>query len=136
RSPPEVCSQTVFCSTPIELTNERPSGKNDRPCSSVAPAVTCSGTPSGNRWRQMWKPSPALAEKYIHAPSGDQVASVHGADGGPTTRAADPAFEGTSLQGSHAAAISTTSTHRPSGDANERCAMSLTFGGAYTGCGS
>ena len=86
---------------PIEVTNERPSGANSIPSSSVTPKVTCSGVPSGKRCRQMWYPPPVLAEKYIHFPSGDQAASVHCAGAGPTGFPGELPSKGINRQGSH-----------------------------------
>src|SRR3954452_15320080 len=102
----------VLWLVPIEVTNDRPSGANSMPCSSVAPNVTCSGTPSGKRCRHTWVPPPVLVEKYIHWPSGDHVASVHWAGAGPTGFPGELPSNGTRRQGSHAAfSISTAISH-------------------------
>src|SRR6478736_10102818 len=107
-----------------------PSGSTAMPCSSVAPDVTCSGVPFGNRWRQMWKPPPVLTERYIHLPSGDHAASVHCERLGPTGPPDEDPSNGTSRHGRQPAmSISTTSTERPSGDNAARWAMPLLSAG-------
>lgn len=112
---------------------ERPSGAIAMPSSSVGPDVICSGSPFGNRCRQMWKRPPALELMYIHFPSGDHAANVHPAPGGPTRRPCELPSMGTTRHGTHgAASISTTSAHLPSGDGYERCAMPVSRAGTYT----
>ena len=69
------------------------------PSSSDGPELTCSGVPSGKRWRQMWNPLPVLAEKYIHLPSGDQAALVHCAGWGPTFLPAELPSKGAKRHG-------------------------------------
>lgn len=123
----------MLCPMPIDVTNERPSGAKLIPSSCVTPKVTCSGVPSGNRCRQMWTPPAVLAVKYIHFPSGDQAASVHCADAGPTGLPESLPSMGTSRHGSQdRASISTTSTCVRSGESDERCAIPYSSGGTYT----
>src|SRR5215467_11480426 len=78
---------------------DRPSAATAMPSSSAGPDVICSGTPSGKRCRQVWNAPPALELKYIHFPSGDQAAKVHGAPCGPTSFPWELAFMGTTRQG-------------------------------------
>src|SRR6516162_7683336 len=96
---------------------ERPSEEKAMPSSSVGPEVTCSGCPSGKRWRQMWKlPSPAFELKYIQRPSGDQAAEVQAPVGGPTLLPTDVESKDNRRHGNHPASISAIRTHLPSGD--------------------
>src|SRR6476660_4580483 len=81
----------------------------------------------------MWVPFAVCAVKYIHLPSGDHAASVHCDGTGPTCRPVEPPSKGTNRHGSHECiSISIASTHLPSGDRYERCAMPSGGGGAYT----
>src|SRR5579864_3670709 len=95
-----------------------PSGAIAMPSSSPGPDVICSGRPSGNLCRQMWKKPPALELRYIHLPLGDQAAKVHPAADGPTSLPTELPLMGTNRHGSHTPrSISAISTQRPSGDA-------------------
>ena len=57
---------------------ERPSGSTATPSASTVPDVICSGFASGKRWRHRWLCPSTEAVKYIHDPSGDQPADLHG----------------------------------------------------------
>src|SRR5258705_29093 len=81
----------------------------------------------------MCTPFGVNAVKYIQVPSGDHAASVHCDGTGPTCRAATLPSNGTNRHGSHEwMSISMASSHRPSGERYERCAMPSGGGGAYT----
>src|SRR6516162_8769880 len=111
----------LLCRTPADVTSECPSGATAMPSSSVGPNVICSGTPFGNRWRQMWNPSPASALKYIHRPSGAQPAYVQRPLVGPATSPPEFPSNGTTRHDRQpASSISETSTHLPFGDSQER----------------
>src|SRR6185295_1820942 len=113
---------------PTAVTSDVPSAETAIPSSSVAPAVSWSGVPSGKRCRQMWNAPPAFVTRYIHLPSGDQAAAVHAAPGGPTVRAPELPSNGTTRHGCHThggrrSISAATRTHLRSGDTYDRCAM-------------
>ena len=119
-----------FC-WPTEVMSERPSAATASPSSSVVPpAVTCSGSPSGKRCRHTWNPSPVSAVKYIHRPSGAHAALVQRPGAGPTRRPDEPPAHGISRHGVNTppSSISTMSTHCPSGERDDRCAIASTGG--------
>src|SRR5450432_3643426 len=64
--------------TPIEVMMERPSGSTATPSASIGPDVIGSGSTCGKRWRHKWLCPSTAAVKYIHEPSGDQPADLHG----------------------------------------------------------
>src|SRR5262245_44231659 len=111
---------------------ERPSGSTAIPSSSVGPAVSCSGRPSGYRWRQRCDAPPAVDVKNIHLPSGDHAADVQVAAEGPTWRPGDVPSIGTTRHGNHGPSISETSTECPFEDRYERCAIPFSRAGTYT----
>src|SRR5579862_7274550 len=98
--------------------NDRPSGAIAIPSSSVGPDVTCSGLPSGNRWRQTWNVPPSDELRYIHFPSIDHAADRQAARAGPTARPGEVPSIGTRRQGRNTPteSISTSKTHFPSGE--------------------
>src|SRR5579859_295648 len=109
--------ETTLWRRPTDVIMERPSGDRAIPSSSVGPEVSCSGLPSGKRCRQIWKLSSPCKLRYIHFPSCDQAALVHGAFASPTCLPADPPPTGTTRQGNHSPlSISTSRTHLPSGE--------------------
>src|SRR5689334_17558406 len=115
----------VDCCTPDVVTNDLPSGIVANPSSSLAPeGVSCCGAPSGKRCRHTWKPVVRVSTvKYIHFPSGDHCAQVQ-EPSGPTDCPDEEPSKGTRRQRRHHwLSISTTSTHLPSGERAERCAM-------------
>src|SRR3954463_16393962 len=67
--------------TPIEVIMEWPSGSTATPSASTGPDVICSGFPSEYRWRHKWLWPSTNAVKYMHEPSGDQPADLHGPSG-------------------------------------------------------
>src|SRR6266481_48913 len=123
RSLPESWIQMDACLMPTLVITYLPSGVGAVPSSSVAPEVICSGVPSGNFCRQMWKLPDAVEEKYIHWPSGDHAAVVHCPSFGPARLPGDEPSKGTRRHGSHAdPSISATSNHLRSGDNADRWA--------------
>src|SRR5260370_25612779 len=94
RSPPESWIQMDACLRPTLVITYLPSGVGAVPSSSVAPEVICSGVPSGNFCRQMWKLPDAVEEKYIHWPSGDHAALVHCPSFGPARLPVDEPSKG------------------------------------------
>src|SRR5206468_3321379 len=120
---------------PTAVIRDRPSCEMARPSSEVGPDVICSGAarlPFGeNRCRNMWNGPSASELMYIHFPSGDHCAKKQAPFGGPTWRPGELWSTGTNRQGSQSArsVISDRTTHLPSGDGNDRCAI------APLGCG-
>src|SRR5262249_33558134 len=116
------------CCVPDAVMNDLPSGIIARPSSSLAPdGVNCCGVPSGKCCLQTWKPAVRVSTvKYIHLPSGDHCAELH-EPSGPTDCPNDDPSNGTSRQRRHhcALSISTTSTHFPSGESADLCAIPL-----------
>src|SRR5579884_2424168 len=106
--------------TPIEVMMERPSCSTATPSASAGPDVSCSGLPSGKCCRHKWLCPSTAAVKYIHDPSGDQPADLHGPSG-PIGRASKRPTREINRHGVHAPAsfISTTRADLRSGEANE-----------------
>src|ERR1700691_5699631 len=120
RSPRTSCSHTPLSFIPTAETMERPSRVMAMPASWAGPEVICSGLPAGKGWRHRWLEPLRDALKYIHFPSGDQVAEVHG-PGGPTCEPNELPSKGTNRQRCQAPVgpISTTKTQLRSGEAEE-----------------
>src|SRR5271165_3724545 len=119
---------------PAEVTSEWPSGETAMPSSSVGPKVSCSGSPPGKCWRQIWNPLPTSALKYIVLPSGLHPAYVQGAVFGPAVSPLLLPSKGTTRHGRHPPLPISDEirTHLPSGDIQERCAIPTTSAGRYT----
>src|SRR5215472_7201273 len=111
----------VLSRMPTDVSKDLPSAAMLIPSSSVGPDVICSGCPSGNLCRQMWNLPPLFELIYTHFPSGDQAPAVQEESAGPTIRSVALPSNGTTRQGSISPRfpMSTTSTHRPSGERYE-----------------
>src|ERR1700722_701482 len=132
----------MWSRVPTDVTKDLPSAAIAIPASSVVPEVTCSGSPTGNRCRQMCVFSRSVNQMvgpflsvdvmYTDFPSGDQAPEVQDPLGGPTSRGTPSPWKGTTWQGRNTprASISTTSTEWPSGERYEWCAIPRSLGGA------
>src|SRR5262245_49850661 len=111
-----------LCINPTDVMKERPSGAMASPSSSVGPEVICSGSPSGNRCRHVWKAPLKLELKDSHFPSGDQAAKVQAPPAGPTWCPTELPSSGATRQCTipPRSFISTNSIHLPSGEGYER----------------
>src|SRR5882672_10756608 len=104
----------------MEVMMERPSCSTATPSASIGPDVISSASPPTKRWRHKWLCPSTEAVKYIHDPSGDQPADLHGPCG-PTGLAPKWPSREISRQGAQSpfSFISITKADLWSGEAEE-----------------